>query len=443
MERKLLRKSKTNYVPDVEHIQDLDELTLKEAGRFLAAYRFGLFRESRAAVRNGYITEDQSTVDGVPREKFERALEWNKAHDCDTIDGLNRHVRNGTFRELIQDAEQEKTRELDQAIGTILEAIQRMRVMIIAGPSTSGKTPTTERIRREVERRLEKEVFNPIEVDDYFHSLGWYAEIKYRLDGKQKIDRNFEVPEAYILELLHEHIHWIIRGLEVMRPRYDFVAGKSILDAKHFQLREGQILLLDCLHGLHPQIRGFIIQELKKYVDELRSEGKTTEELAVFGLYIEAMNPISGPDGNMQWTDGRLIRRTLRDTVKRNHPPLDILVHWPVVRHGERKGIFPYNLTADVIVNGGLPYELTMFKPLIFEIMKENMRILERNLHSPQLVEAYLFAERIVRLLESVEELPPEEWQSLARPWELGIPKEQWVIPPNSIIRESLGGLSY
>lgn len=422
--------------PRVEEIHRRVEQVLFLAGLFTAVERYRIYKNGRGAVRRGEMTEEQFLPDGVPRAKVAEITEWNRIHGCDSIEALNelirrenrktpaqlrRELREGTLifagdkprnlLELVITAERAKDEEINRAAELALGK-EGLRVIIVAGPSSSGKTTTTRRTCAALtEKTKGKMIFKEFGVDNYFHSLVWYPLIEYLIDGKKERDYDYEDPRAYLLEDLRRHVTSLLAGKAAMCHRYNFQTGISHKRDMRVKLGRNEVLVLDCLHGLSPEVTGFIQREIS------------------FKLYIEAMNTADGPDGHLQWTDNRLMRRMLRDMKHRNHPPLDTLMHWHLVRAGEARGIIPYIMTSDVIVNGGYPYELAILKQEIYEKVRELLPVLARNV---DLTDAYFRAQRIINLLESVETLKPELWAVYAEP--------RGIIPGTSLLREFIGG---
>jgi uridine kinase len=278
-----------------------------------------------------------------------------------------------------------------------------LRMMWVSGPSSSGKTTTTVKLTQ----RLEKHGlhFLMLNLDDYF----WSA-VEHPTDWLN--DRNYEAPEALDIQLLNEHLRALLDGKTVEKPIYSFKEGRRT-GTKPVKLERNQILLLDCLHGFYPPI----------------SEGIDTS--MQFRVYIEAMNVMYEGDGSTkqltQFTDARLIRRTIRDAKHRNHPPLNTFLHWHYVRYGELFCIIPLMGLADHVVNGGLPFDLPALKPFFFG----NGGLLPKpEDFAPYsgFLDARIRYDRVKALLESVEGFT--EKQTL----------DYNLIPGDAVIREFIGG---
>lgn len=447
----LLKKDSENYTdvviarlegkyrataPSVEQIQREVIEVLFMMGRHEASELYRIYMHGKEALRAGEITPEQFAPDGVSREAVNRVIEWNRVHKCATIEELNVLIRSEnragkgvweraqiprrkghvlTFLDLVRASEEQSNKEAREAAQIALGK-EGLRVMIVAGPSSSGKTTTTNKTCRSIgEISKGKVKFKGLEVDRFFDSFENYErtgrKVTYRIDGKEYPDYDFETPWAYRLEVYANVLGRILAGEEVMLPKYLFGKGMYVENDISFQLLPGEVLVLDCLHGLSPYICGTLNPE------------------TTFKLYIESMNTVLGPEGYIRWTDIRLISRALRDKVHRGHDPLLTLLHWHLVRNGDSVGILPYILTADVIVNGGLAYMLPLFKPMIYKILRDIVPILARN---PDAHDALVRAVRIINLLDEVEDLRPDLHHEYVKPG--------GIIPGDSIFREFGGG---
>jgi uridine kinase len=268
-------------------------------------------------------------------------LEWNRRHGVDTVAGLNETIRGGRIKGVIAASLAAYETSLDEAAQKVvarLNAGDKLRMMWVSGPSSSGKTTTTVKLTERLKRNGLR--FLMLNLDDYF----WSA-IEHPTDWLN--DRNYETPEALDIQLLNEHLRALLDGKTVEKPVYSFMEGRRV-GTKPVKLEPGQILLLDCLHGFYPPI----------------TEG--IDASAQFRIYIEAMNVLYEGDGGTkrltQFTDARLIRRMLRDVKYRNHGALNTILHWHYVRYGELFSIIPLMGLADHVINGGFPFDLPALK---------------------------------------------------------------------------------
>jgi uridine kinase len=242
-------------------------------------------------------------------------------------------------------------------------------------------------------------------LDDYFWSL-----VEHPTDWIN--DRNYETPEAMDIQLLNRHLTELMEGRTIEKPIYSFKEGRRT-GGKPVKLEPGQILLLDCLHGLYPPI----------------TEG--IDPSAQFRLYIETQNVLYEGDGSSRkltkFTDVRLMRRMLRDAQHRNHSPLLTILHWHYVRAGELFSIIPLHGVADHVVNGGFPFDLPVLKPFLCE---PGGYLPEPDAFAGYggFLDAKIRYDRVRALLNSVEGLNREQASSYD------------VIPGDAVVREFIGG---
>ena len=393
-----------------EDVQNAVKQAMWKIGAYDLAEEYLLYGAGVELVERGLIRADQFTPDGVPREEVSKIYGWNEKHDCHTIKGLNGWFRGEggrDVRELIRAAEEQKRVELEAAAQEFLGK-QGMRMLIVCGPSSSGKTTTANRVCGTISELTHGNLtFRPLEVDMFFQPKTANQKYTYTVDGKPVYDWDYETPFAYDLAALNEVLERIMRGETVWMPKYDFGTGTNIPNATEFPaLGPNEVLVFDCLHALYPDITAAVPNEQK------------------FKLYIEAMNTIHGGDRYLRWTDVRLIRRMLRDVATRGHDTLLTLVHWHLVRKGEG-AMFPLINTADVRINGGLAYELPVFKAHAERFFRKYLEILKRN---PQLGDALLRAERVCELFDKLETATEEQMAH---------------IPSDSILREFIGGSKF
>jgi uridine kinase len=405
----------SNFPPTVERIQDVVLHVLTSNGFTTVADAYTCFRWGHHWVRQGAIAEGQFVGSGYPAEQLDPLIEWNHERDCDTVEGLNEIVRSGSLKGLIDESVARYERELDEAAAKVLASVESgrdLRMIWISGPSSSGKTTTTVKLTERLEAAGLK--FLMLNLDDYFWSL-----IEHPTDWID--DRNYETPEALDIQLLNEHLRALLSGEAVEKPVYSFKEGHRS-GRKRVCMEKDQILLLDCLHGFYPPITDGI------------------DPAASFRIYIEAMNPLYEPNPMLpldlsdrsdrrltHFEDVRLLRRTLRDAVHRNHAPLATLLHWHYVRAGELFSIIPLKGMADVIVNGGMPFDLPAMKPF-FAATPELWPSSEDLANYPSFLDAHIRHRRVSRLLESIEGLTLKQ------------AKDTSLIPGDAVVREFIGG---
>jgi len=284
--------------------------------------------------------------------------------------------------------------EVSTAAELIIEKSKNLKMVMISGPSSSGKTTTTIKLETLLKKRGLK--FKAWNVDNYFFDLQMHPEDEFG-------DFDFETPQALDLPLINEHLKNLFEGKEVRIPCYDFKTGTRYLDKTPIKLDKNEILLIDSLHGLFP---GFS--------KEIPAENK-------FKLYLEPLLQMKGPDNKfIRWTDLRMIRRMLRDAAHRAYKPEQTLEHWHYVRRSEKRNIIPYINTADFIINSSMPYEIPLYKArLLNEFLEWTIKYED----DPLREDAYKRALRIYNILDEVVEVEDDS-----------------PVPDDSVLREFIGG---
>jgi uridine kinase len=391
--KKLEEQCPEGHHPHIEEIQDVVEKVLIENGHAKVAKNFIVYRLERARSRD---TGEQISrpSSNIPWPKLWQSLDWAVSHGVHTIEALNERIHKGEFAQIVSESEAAYEGDVDIAAEMITERRDELKMVLISGPSSSGKTTTTEKIEQRLKRMGMK--FASLNVDNYFFDLEMHPKDEFG-------DYDFETPQALDLPLINEHLNRIAQGEEVLTPFYDFKIGKRFADRTPFKLQPGEILLIDSLHGLYPEMTGKIATEIK------------------MKLYIEPLLQMKTPEGKyIRWTDLRLIRRMLRDAVHRAYKPQQTLEHWHYVRSSEMRNIIPYINTADHILNSGMPYEIALYRP---RLLDDFLSWREHYKDDPLREDAYMRAERVCRFLEVVE---PVEDDS--------------AVPKESVLREFIGG---
>ena len=319
---------------------------------------------------------------------FKEHHQWQDIIGLRTVGDLNEAILNGHSSHLIQVSEalQEKK------IGKIADEIAKrkgIRLVLIAGPSSSGKTTTCKRLSIQLVTNGIKPI--GISLDDYFLDRE-----KTPLDEKGDFD--FEHLHALNLPLFNEQLNALFNGGEVELPRYDFPTGKSVKSGKKLKLHDDEVLVVEGIHALNPELTAQVPNE------------------QIFRVYASALTTILLDNHNyVPTTDNRLLRRIIRDYKYRGVSALDTIHRWPSVRAGENKWIFPFQENADAMFNTAMLFELAVIKsqaePLL-EQVPEN---------SPEYAEAY----RLLKFLRYIKPIPEAH------------------IPPTSLLREFLGGSSF
>jgi uridine kinase len=386
-----------DHIPTVEEIQDVVEKVLIENGHARTAKAYILYREERARRRRERARRHEQPSENIPWAKIWEALDWAVEHELHTVDQLNERVAAGEFPQIVRETDHFYKEDITTAAEMIKDWRERVRMVIIAGPSSSGKTTTTTKLSHLLETAGISLV--PLAVDNYFFDLELHPKDEFG-------DYDFETPQALDLDLINEHLRRLLDGEEVMIPFYDFQTGKRHEEQTPMQVEPDEMILIDSLHGLYPAMTEGIEDEVK------------------FKLYVEPLLQMKGPQGKyIRWTDLRLMRRMVRDANFRAYDPERTLGHWHYVRKSEMRNIIPYANTADHIVNTGLSYELPVMKARLFDYFEEWV---EKYEDDPLRQDAYVRAERVYNLLSAVTAVEDES-----------------PIPPDSLLREFIGGSCY
>jgi uridine kinase len=382
--------------PSVEDIQDIVESVLMEEGHVEMAKEYIIYRHERSRLREAKAPRFDVT-DNIPYRKLYEVLRWNVEHECHTVPALNRLIARGDFAELICAADQRYDDELKLAADIILGRLPDTRIVIVAGPSSSGKTTTTIKISEHLAR--EGIAFRAMNIDHYFFNIEAHPRDEFG-------DYDYERPHALDLPLIDEHLSMLLDGKSVKTPNYDFKTGKRTLDVHPLQLKTNELLLIDSLHGLFDDMTRSIANSHK------------------FKLYIESLGQLRGVDGAyMRWADKRLLRRMIRDMQHRDMGPIETLTHWHYVRKSELTDIIPYIKNADYVVNSDLPYELPILKTRLFKYIRSAATKFHQD---PRRLDAHIRANRVHDLLKPLR----------------GI-RDDSCIPGKSLLREFIGGSEY
>ncbi|HRY29716.1 MAG TPA: ATP cone domain-containing protein [Elusimicrobiota bacterium] len=381
--------------PTVQEVQDLIEKVLIENGHARTSKAFILHRIEQqrvASQREQHIVAE----DNIPYKVLWKVFAWNVDHECETVEKLNRHMERGTWGQLILDAERLYHEEIQKVAAAILDR-PKTRLIIVAGPSSSGKTTTTTKISEKLkEKNLSFVLMN---LDNYFRNLEEHPKDEYG-------DYDFETPQALDLKLINDHLAQLMEGKTIQMPIYNFKTGLREEKTESFRLEKNQILLIDSLHGLY--------EEMTKSVP---ADNK-------FKFYIEAMCQLKDAKGEfVRWADLRLLRRMVRDNWHRSYDPVRTVGHWHYVRRSEMRYIVPFIHTVDYVFNGALPFEIPYHKKYMFKYFD---KILATFRNDPKKWDAFMRAQRVHDVLEP-----------------LNTPATDDDVPKNSLLREFIGGSSY
>lgn len=314
---------------------------------------------------------------------------WCRAIGATSLEKINEILKAGHAIDLINLSEARQERKYAEVADQIFWNRKRCRIVMMSGPSSSGKTSSSLRIAQQAKVLG----LNPrvIELDNYFVDRD-----KTPRDSKGNFD--FEALEAMDIALLGEHLNALLRGEEVEIPKFSFVKGCREAQGTPMRLAPNDILFMEGIHALNPAMT------------------PTIEQKDIFRVYISALSSLpGGRKFHSSTTDKRLLRRIVRDNRTRGISPEDNILRWPSVRRGENKNIFPYEENADVVFNSSTLYDLPLLKyyaePLLCGISES----------SP----AYAKARSLLSFMEGVICLKPAEIAA---------------IPPTSIMREFIGG---
>ncbi len=383
-------------VPTVEEVQDLVEKCLIERGHAKTAKAYIVYRYEHALKRAGKSSLTYSR-DNVPYRKLWQALSWAVDNECVTTDQLRSIFDRGQYSSLVQKSETFYAEEVLNAFSKIEERLSEIKLIIIAGPSASGKTTTTIKL----EEKLKSLGYSlvALNIDNYFFDLDRHPKDSHG-------DYDFETPQAIDLKLVNKHLAALVRGETVSVPNYDFKTGKRNGTAGEMTLPKNGIILIDSLHGLFEEMTAGIPDERK------------------FRLYIETLSQVKDREMNfIRWSDVRMCRRMVRDMQYRNYDPLTTVKHWHHVRRAELRYIVSKISTVDVIVNSYLAYEFPVMKKRLSGLLP---RYLEELKGSIQTEDAF---ERVRRISGLFAQIP--EWE------------DEETIARDSLLREFIGGSMY
>jgi uridine kinase len=396
VERRLCETYGDSSVPTVEDIQDMVESVLIEARETKTAKAYIVYRHERAMARHGR-REDVEFSDNIPYKKIYDVLRWNIKHGCDSITAINETIADGHYPELVNACEQRYHQEAAEGAERILARGEDVRIVIVAGPSSSGKTTSMIKVAERL-RQAGKELV-AINIDHYFFDLEMHPVDEFG-------DYDYETPQALDLELINRHLQALLAGDTIRTPHYDFKTGQRTLDVHELQLEPHQLLLIDSLHGLY--------DEMTSGVDHSHK----------FKLYVETLGQVQNDEGVfMRWADNRLMRRMMRDSLFRNLQPHGTLTHWHYVRASEMKNIIPFIDSVDFVLNSAMPYELPLLKQRLFDYFPKAMEMFKEH---PKRQDAYLRARRVHDMIAPLTGIADDS-----------------PVPDDAIVREFIGGSRY
>lgn len=327
------------------------------------------------------------TVKQYPRllNTFQQYGQWLNKLGVENVGALNRAIVEGRTRELILVSEALHEQHIAAITQQIAEKKGQNRIILISGPSSSGKTTFS----RKLAIQLLSKGISPfaIELDNYFVN-------RDDTPRDEKGEPDFESISALKLDLLNEHLSGLISGKKVQLPKFNFKTGVSE-PGEEVQLKSDQMIIMEGIHGLNPSL---IHTDLSSHA---------------FKIYVSALTQLNLDNQNrVSTTDTRLMRRIIRDNAHRGYKAADTITRWGSVERAEKKHIFPYQENADVMFNSALVYETSVIKPIIEPLLRQ----------VPYNTPEYIEAKRLMAFLD----------------WFLPIGSE--IVPDISILREFVGG---
>ncbi len=333
----------------------------------------------------------QQSIEVQPRQLqtiLAESAEWSELMGVRTVDDLNCICESGrqAFLDLTLSAETLQERQLHRVSDEIFSCFPQVRLVLLAGPSSTGKTTTTRRLAIQFRTLGIRPVV--ISLDDYFYDRD---KTPLREDGHP----DFENLVALDVQRFNRDMLDLLAGKETVLPRYDFISGKSIPEDRRLRLADNEILLVEGIHALNEQLSATIPHKNKRRI------------------FASPMNQINLDAGTpIASSDNRLLRRIVRDRQFRGHSAEATLENWNEVRYGEHRNIFPWQRNADFFINTSLIYELPVLRPFAEEALCEVAE------DSP----VYHDAQRMLRIIRYVE------------------PADSSLVPTTSILREFIGG---
>ena len=313
---------------------------------------------------------------------------WQDILGISTIGDLNKAVEEGKSNGLIQLSEALQEKKIEQIADEIAKR-KNVKMVLIAGPSSSGKTTTCKRLSVQ----LAVNGIHPIGIslDDYFVN-------REQTPRDETGDYDYEHLHALNIPLLNEQMNALFRGEEVELPRYNFQMGRSEKSGRRLRLQGNEVLVLEGIHALNPELTASIPND------------------QIFRVYASALTTILLDTHNyIPTTDNRLLRRIVRDYKYRGVSACDTIRRWPSVRRGENRWIFPYQENADAMFNSAMLFELAVLKNQALPLLEQ----------VPENCEEYAEAYRLMKFLRYIHTIKEDQ------------------IPPTSLLREFLGGSSF
>lgn len=344
-------------------------------------------------LRVPHPTDFKTLQDSLKQEKlfgvYQEHKEWAEILNVATIGDLNEFTLQGRSGDIIKISEALHEKKVAEIANQISQRRDEVKVVLVAGPSSSGKTTFSKRLG--VQLAVNGLWPYQISLDDYFVD-------REHTPRDENGEYDFEALEAIDIEFFNSQLLDLFAGKAVQIPRFDFHSGQRYFDGPPLQLKKGNILIIEGIHGMNPG--------LLPHIDPQNT----------FRIFLSALTQVSIDEHNhISTADNRLIRRMIRDSKYRGYPARETIRRWPLVRKGEERNIFPYQENADAMFNSATLYELAVLKkyaePLL-QSVTENQ-------------EEYVESTRLLKFLSYFK------------------PMDDAEIPPTSLLREFLGGSSF
>jgi uridine kinase len=413
-ERRLVPVEDAKRIYSEQGFEDKLRLLSQNSMDDVVLYNFGWFHDSLRAIlvpSSGYLkyfklryylpgfileyprrahpTQIRDYVEqGKLFNEFFKAERWQDNISIPTVPALNDYIRQGGFGDLVRISEAYHENQIRDIAQQISRERDRLRIILIAGPSSSGKTTFAQRLT--VQLRVEGLWPVAIGLDDYFVD-------RHLTPLDEDGNADFEALEAIDVELFNEHLTKLIQGEEVQLPTFHFPTGtRQWNHNKKLQVRRDQPIIIEGIHGLNDKLTASIPKGRK------------------FKIYISALTNLNLDfHTRIPTTDVRMLRRMIRDNQFRGHDARATIERWPLVTRGEQRHIFPFQEDADVMFNSTLIYEMAVLKPLAMNLLEDITPA------EPQ----YSEARRMLRFLSHF--VAVEDWSD---------------IPRNSLLQEFIGG---
>ncbi len=317
---------------------------------------------------------------------FHEHEKWGEILGFHNLGSLNELIKQGNAEDIINVSEALHEKKIAMIADEITHRILPPKIVLIAGPSASGKTTFAKRLS--IHLRVNGWKPHSISIDDYFVE-------RDKTPKDEEGNYDFECIEAVDIEFFNSQLLALLDGKEVELPKFNFKEGKRVLSGKKIRLGKRGILIIEGIHGLNERLTPHVPKHLK------------------FKIYVSALTQLNIHDHyRISTSDTRLIRRIIRDNAYRGHLPEDTISMWAKVRKGEEKNIFPFQEEADVMFNSALTYEQAVLKKFAMPLLKS----------IPPTHPSHAKAYELLEFLSYFHEIPAE------------------LVPKNSIIREFIGG---